>query len=104
MSFGFLALEDKWESKEVDGEPIDHRTITKARLYDVSPVTFPAYTQTDVSIRSVQEVAAEGRARIEEDVPTDSGEPEEAVPTDMQGLPVEDRERYLRFAEIDVEV
>ncbi len=27
------------------------RTIQKARLFDVSPVTFPAYSQTEVHVR-----------------------------------------------------
>jgi len=66
MSFGFKVAEEKWETKEIDGEPMDHRTITKVKLFDVSPVTFPAYTQTDVSIRSITDVAAEGRRIIEE--------------------------------------
>jgi len=31
------------------------RTLTSVRLYDVSPVTFPAYPQTDVALRSLAE-------------------------------------------------
>jgi HK97 family phage prohead protease len=46
MSFGFRTLEDAWE--KVDGEDI--RTLRKVELFDVSVVTFPAYTETDVSI------------------------------------------------------
>jgi len=48
MSFGFRTLEDKWETK--DGE--DVRTLVKVELFEVSPVTFPAYPQTDVALRS----------------------------------------------------
>ena len=41
------------EVKETDSEYIVTRTITKfANLYDVSPVTFPAYEDTETSIRS----------------------------------------------------
>jgi HK97 family phage prohead protease len=50
MSFGFSVDRDgqKWDESE-DG---DVRTIKKvSRLYDVSPVTFPAYTQTDAAMR-----------------------------------------------------
>lgn len=43
-SFAFTVEEDKWETK--DGE--DLRTITKVkRLFDVSPVTYPAYPDAD---------------------------------------------------------
>lgn len=49
MSFGFTIEEDRWD--ELDGFPV--RTILKiGRLFDVSAVTYPAYTQTDVSMRA----------------------------------------------------
>jgi uncharacterized protein len=48
MSFGFTVAEDRWE--EVDGET--RRTILRVdELFDVSPVTFPAYPETDVALR-----------------------------------------------------
>lgn len=50
MSFGFETLVDQWERGE-DGKP-DVRTLLKVRLFDVSPVTFPAYPDTDVAVRS----------------------------------------------------
>ncbi len=46
MSFSFQTLSDAWDM--VDGEEI--RTLIKARLLDVSPVTFPAYPETDVAV------------------------------------------------------
>jgi phage head maturation protease len=36
----------------VDGKTIVRRRILDADLFDVSPVTFPAFTDTDVSVRS----------------------------------------------------
>lgn len=49
MSFAFTIKSETWENVE------DHnviRTINKVeRLYDVSPVTYPAYPQTDISAR-----------------------------------------------------
>ena len=45
-SFAFLALDDKWE--KVDGQ--DVRTVMRAELIDVSPVTYPAYAATDASV------------------------------------------------------
>jgi len=49
-SFAFSVAEDDWE--EVDDQLV--RTITKfKRLYDVSPVTYPAYPDTTVATRSM---------------------------------------------------
>jgi len=48
-SFSFRTIKDKWET--VDEENI--RTLIEVELFDVSPVTFPAYPQTDVSVRSI---------------------------------------------------
>ena len=50
MSFAFQVIEDKWEYGE-DKEP-DKRDVMKVKLYDVSPVTYPAFEGTDVAIRS----------------------------------------------------
>jgi HK97 family phage prohead protease len=52
MSFGFIAKEQRVEKR--DG--IIHRVITRAQLFDVSPVTYPAYKQTDVAVRSAQDI------------------------------------------------
>lgn len=49
MSFGFLTRSDIWE--DIDGKIV--RTLIDVDLYDVSPVTFPAYPQTDVAARSL---------------------------------------------------
>lgn len=48
MSFGFQIVTDNW--RMVDGEEL--REIFDVDLFDVSPVTFPAYDQTEVSVRS----------------------------------------------------
>ena len=50
MSIGFVVIEDTWGTK--DG--IDIREIKKVKLFDVSPVTFPAYTETDVGVRAME--------------------------------------------------
>lgn len=50
MSFAFQVLEEEWirgEKKE-----LDLRKLKKVRLFDVSPVTFPAYEGTDIAVRS----------------------------------------------------
>ena len=45
-SIGMVVVKEKWST---DGKK---RTLLEVRLYDVSPVTFPAYPQTDVSARA----------------------------------------------------
>lgn len=60
-SFKFSAVGEKWE--RVDGMIV--RTVTEARLYDVAPVTYPAYPETDVGVRSLvvsEETIARARA------------------------------------------
>ena len=49
MSIGFRTITDEWHLE--DGEPV--RTLKAVRLYDVSPVTFPAYAATDVALRAL---------------------------------------------------
>jgi HK97 family phage prohead protease len=53
-SFAFAVKEEKWEfATKENGREKDLRTITKfERLYDVSPVTYPAYQDTSVAARS----------------------------------------------------
>jgi phage head maturation protease len=51
-SFGFLTIYDKWV--KVDGEWL--RTLLEVELFDVSPVTYPAYASTDVAVRSLRDV------------------------------------------------
>ena len=50
-SFGFMVDSDEWSKQ--DGETV--RTLTKVTLFDVSPVTYPAYPQTSTSARSILE-------------------------------------------------
>lgn len=49
-SFGFYTINDKWT--KVDGVWV--RTLLEVELLDVSPVTYPAYPQTDVAVRSLK--------------------------------------------------
>ena len=51
MSFGFRTRKDEWERTD-DG---DIRTLLDVELFDVSPVVFPAYPDTDVAARSLSE-------------------------------------------------
>jgi len=65
-SFGFRVARDgsQWEEKE--GQT--YRTITKvSRLYDVSPVTYPAYNDTSVAMRSLGKLKEDNTAILEAD-------------------------------------
>jgi HK97 family phage prohead protease len=53
MSFAFKTIKEDWRMGE-DGE-LDERDLKEVKLFDVSPVTYPAYDGTDVGVRSQQE-------------------------------------------------
>lgn len=59
MSFGFRAVRDRWHT---DDQGRVQRELLEVALYDVSPVTFPAYPQTEVQVRSA---IAELQAQID---------------------------------------
>lgn len=50
-SFAFRVIREEWEDSDGDGKELPKRTILEAQLFDVSPVTYPAYEGTDVGVR-----------------------------------------------------
>lgn len=57
QSFGFTISDDEWKGLDTDSPT---RTITEVReIYDTSPVTFAAYQDTTVALRSLD--AAKGK-------------------------------------------
>ena len=52
MSFGFTVILDRWSYED----NIDVRELLKVKLFDVSPVTYPAYAQTECGIRSMFDI------------------------------------------------
>lgn len=56
MSFGFMTRKQEWD--ESSNPPL--RTLRDVELLDVSVVTYPAYPETDVALRSLE---AERRAK-----------------------------------------
>jgi len=60
MSFSFRVPEggDKW-STAADGKPV--RRLLDVDLYDVSPVTMPAYPQTEIGVRALESWLADLR-------------------------------------------
>lgn len=70
-SFGFFVEADEWDESETKRGKLPLRIIRKVELFDVSPVTYPAYPQTSVTARSIEDavraatvVAAERQARL----------------------------------------
>ena len=53
-SFGFETVRDEWEY-DSDGDAT--RTLLEVRLFDVSPVTYPAYPASDAEARSLTQAA-----------------------------------------------
>lgn len=49
VSFGFQMVKEEWDESDPDNVV---RSVTKARLLEISPVAFPAYPDSQVSARS----------------------------------------------------
>lgn len=70
-SFGFQVVSDEWSKDQ------KKRTLLEVRLFDVSPVTFPAYKQTSLSMRLYRmgidyEALTDSLLRAEQGVATSS--------------------------------
>lgn len=61
MSFGFRTITDKWET--VNDEEI--RTLMEVKLFDVSVVTYPAYPDTSVAVRGLEQARELRKPKIE---------------------------------------
>lgn len=59
MSFGFRVTHDEWDQ---DSTP-PKRTIHKVELFEVSAVAFPAYGDTELALRSLDEARKELRRK-----------------------------------------
>ena len=64
MSFGFITLRDSWvHTKNKDSI----RTLEEVQLFDVSPVTYPAYPQTSVKVRDYLTALKEAEDKVGEE-------------------------------------
>lgn len=70
-SFAFRVVEEDWERASRSDE-LPLRRIQQVELFDVSPVTYPAYTQTSVSARASD--MAQALAAVPEVPPTIDGD------------------------------
>jgi uncharacterized protein len=96
MSIAFRAVKDSWWYPPEDSDELPKRTIKEAKLYEVSPVTFPAFESTSISARSValvateEELIAEARELLAEHKP--QGEPEGGTELPHHSDPMPDGE------------
>lgn len=77
-SFAFIVSKSTWTEEEKDGVYNVTRTIQKlSNLYDVGPVTYPAYEQTSVDARAEMRSAAGPFADMPDDIRTriEAGKP-----------------------------
>ena len=64
MSFGFSVIKETWD------EPARVRELLEVKLYEISPVTFPAYEATEVEARAIIDASGVNLdATTEEPVP-----------------------------------
>ena len=95
MSFQFRTIKDHWE--EVGDEII--RTLIEVDLYDVSPVTFPAYEDTDLQLRSLDGVPEEFRAKLEQNALPQGdqkvGAGEDSTPAKKEWIDSQERNQLL---------
>ena len=80
MSFAFVVRKEKWINGE-DGAP-DVRIVQDVDLYDVGPVTYPAYAQTSADVRSASMAYRVGLAEMGKPVPVISGDTEASTEED----------------------
>lgn len=64
MSFQFRIKKDEWEYDEEND--IVSRTILDVDLFDVSPTTFPAYSQTSITARSKEDIDCKAIEKAQE--------------------------------------
>lgn len=88
MSVAMQVLEDHWEEVEGgDGGVYELRTIIRAKLFDVSGVTYPAYEETDLALRTAADHARELRDARGQHVTRHKGEPATATPPEPASQP-----------------
>ena len=101
-SFSFTTAEDDWKYLE-DGSV--ERTIIKVEeLFDVGPVTYPAYPDTTVAARSMERVLAEHKETEADD--TESREEETDEHENREEVPAKTEEELKaeRARERDIEI
>jgi len=89
VSFGFFVTDDHID--QVDGEVV--RTVLRGELIEISPVAFPAYSQTQIS--------AELRGKVEEFVKANEESVEEQKTEEENPNPTAILEKELDLLEVE---
>jgi uncharacterized protein len=88
-SFAFEIQREQWDkAEEANGLPL--RTIKQVRLYDVSPVTYPASPTTDVDIARAMRSMAEAFSEEATTEAQEVAQPETAPDTTPPQEPTRD--------------
>lgn len=66
MSYRFDVVREKWDYDTPDKVPV--RTVLELRCAELGPVVFPAYTDTEVGVRSREIITALSDPRVRADV------------------------------------
>lgn len=61
MSFGFNVMRDEWYDLD---KPVVKRDVLEVRLIEISIVSFPAYPQTSVKLRDLENVSEEEAEKL----------------------------------------
>lgn len=99
-SFGFTTLDDSWGLTD-DDFPL--RSLREVQLFDVSPVTYPAYLDATIGMRSLGKPALERLATVRNIELTDLEENLRSVISEENTTPVKTTyvvSRYFEPAEI----
>lgn len=62
-SFAFTVIDDKWSEIEIEGRTMLKRTVLEAEIHEVSPSTFPAYSSSEIKLRSLKSYKNEKKRR-----------------------------------------
>ncbi len=97
-SFGFIVDVDEW--RYLQDDTVERTIISFRKLFDVGPVTYPAYPDTSVAARSLEKCkadhnakqAAESENRAEQAAETET-ETEQPTEAQIEEKKIEDRDR-----------
>lgn len=103
-SFGFEVKKQRWTEHDDDGDEVklDERDLLELKLWDVSPVTFPAYPDTDVAKRQHEEFRASLETQQVQARETDETRQDEEAEEEAPESPVESSKPNSKRMEMEL--